>query len=60
MRAFDCVCDRHLEAADDEKLLDIAQAHVRQDHPEMQLVPNRSTNSSRRSPTTMSQISGQG
>jgi Protein of unknown function (DUF1059) len=37
MRAFDCVCDRHLEAADDEKLLDIAQAHVRQDHPEMQL-----------------------
>jgi hypothetical protein len=37
MRALDCDCGRHLEAADDEKLLDITQAHVRQDHPEMHL-----------------------
>jgi hypothetical protein len=37
MRALDCDCGRHLEAADDEKLFDKAQAHVSRDHPEIQL-----------------------
>jgi hypothetical protein len=37
MRALDCDCGQHLEAADDEKLLDIAQAHVSREHPEMHL-----------------------
>ena len=38
MRALDCDCDRHLEAADDQKLLDKVQEHVSRDHsPEMQL-----------------------
>ena len=37
MRALDCDCGRHLEAANDQKLFDKAQAHVSRDHPEMQL-----------------------
>ncbi len=37
MRALDCDCDRHLEAANDQKLFDKVQAHVSRDHPEMQL-----------------------
>ncbi len=38
MRALDCDCDRHLEAADDQKLFDKVQEHVSRDHPpEMQL-----------------------
>ena len=37
MRALDCDCGRHLEAADDEKLFDKAKEHVTRDYPEMQL-----------------------
>ena len=37
MRALDCDCGQHLEAANDEKLLDKAKEHVNRDHPEMQL-----------------------
>src|ERR687896_253499 len=38
MRALDCDCGRHLEAADDQKLFDKVQEHVSRDHhPEMQL-----------------------
>ncbi|MGH3090633.1 MAG: DUF1059 domain-containing protein [Rubrobacteraceae bacterium] len=37
MRALDCECGRHLEAADDEKLFEQAREHVDRDHPEMQL-----------------------
>ena len=38
MRALDCDCDRHLEAADDQKLFDKVQEHVSRDHhPEMHL-----------------------
>ena len=37
MRALDCDCGRHLEAANDQKLFDKVQAHVNRDHPEMQL-----------------------
>jgi predicted small metal-binding protein len=37
MRALDCDCGQHLEAADDEKLFDKAKEHVNRDHPEMQL-----------------------
>ncbi len=37
MRALDCDCGRHLEAANDQKLFDKARAHVSRDHPEMQL-----------------------
>ena len=37
MRALDCDCGQHLEAANDEKLFDEAQEHVNRDHPEMQL-----------------------
>ncbi len=41
MRALDCDCGRHLEAADDEKLFDKAKEHVNRDHPEMQLGDER-------------------
>ncbi len=34
MRALDCDCGRHLEAADDQKLFDEVQKHVNRDHPE--------------------------
>jgi hypothetical protein len=37
MRALDCDCGQHLEAANDQKLFDEAQKHVNRDHPEMQL-----------------------
>ncbi len=37
MRALDCDCGRHLEAADDQKLFDKVQEHVSRDHPEVQL-----------------------
>jgi hypothetical protein len=37
MRALDCDCGRHLEAADDQKLFDKAKEHVNRDHPEMRL-----------------------
>lgn len=37
MRALDCSCGRHLEAADDEELFQQARQHVDRDHPEMGL-----------------------
>ena len=37
MRALDCDCGQHLEAANDEELLDEARDHVNQAHPDMQL-----------------------
>ncbi len=37
MRAIDCDCGHHMEAANDEELFTKARAHVDQDHPEMQL-----------------------
>jgi predicted small metal-binding protein len=37
MRALDCDCGQHLEAANDEKLFNKAKEHVSRDHPEMQL-----------------------
>lgn len=37
MRALDCACGQHLEAADDEQLFAQARAHVDQEHPEMGL-----------------------
>ncbi|TCJ20276.1 DUF1059 domain-containing protein [Rubrobacter taiwanensis] len=37
MRAMDCECGRHLEAPDDEALVEQARRHVDEDHPEMHL-----------------------
>jgi predicted small metal-binding protein len=37
MRALDCQCGKHLEAADDRELLERAREHVTRDHPEMGL-----------------------
>ena len=37
MRALDCECGQHLEAADDQVLFDRAREHVDRDHPEMGL-----------------------
>jgi predicted small metal-binding protein len=37
MRALDCDCGQHLEAASAEELFDKAREHVNRDHPEMQL-----------------------
>ena len=37
MRALDCDCGQHLEADDDEGLLQKARAHVDQVHPDMDL-----------------------
>ena len=37
MRALDCDCGQHLEAANDEELFERAREHVDRDHPEMQL-----------------------
>ncbi len=37
MRALDCDCGQHLEAANDEELSDKARDHVNRDHPNMQL-----------------------
>jgi hypothetical protein len=36
MRAIDCPCGHHLEAADDDGLFRLAREHVDRDHPEMQ------------------------
>ena len=36
MRALECPCGHHLEAADDEELFRVAREHVDRDHPEMQ------------------------
>jgi predicted small metal-binding protein len=36
MRAIDCPCGHHLEAADDDELFRLAREHVDRDHPEMQ------------------------
>ena len=35
MRALDCECGRHLEAANDEELFERAREHVDRDHPDM-------------------------
>ncbi len=37
MRALDCDCGQHLEAANDEELFEKAQEHINRDHPDMQL-----------------------
>jgi hypothetical protein len=37
MRALDCECGQHIEAANDEKLFERAREHVDRDQPEMQL-----------------------
>jgi hypothetical protein len=37
MRALDCDCGQHLEAADDQELFDKAKEHLIRDHPEMRL-----------------------
>jgi predicted small metal-binding protein len=34
MRALDCECGQHLEAADDAELFERAREHVDRDHPE--------------------------
>ena len=36
MRAIECPCGHHLEAADDEELFSLAREHVDREHPEMQ------------------------
>jgi predicted small metal-binding protein len=36
MRAVECPCGHHLEAADDEELFRVAREHVDRNHPEMQ------------------------
>jgi predicted small metal-binding protein len=36
MRAIDCPCGHHFEAADDRELFRICREHVDRDHPEMQ------------------------
>ncbi len=41
MRAIDCDCGHHMEAANDDELFTKARAHVDQDHPEMQLTDER-------------------
>ena len=41
MRALDCDCGQHLEAADDQKLYDEAQKHMDRDHSEMRLSAER-------------------
>jgi hypothetical protein len=37
MRALDCACGEHLEAADDEAMAQAVRGHVEQAHPDMQL-----------------------
>jgi len=37
MRALDCDCGQHLEAANDEELFERAREHVDRDHPDMGL-----------------------
>ena len=36
MRAIDCPCGHHFEAADDQELFRLCREHVDRDHPEMQ------------------------
>jgi predicted small metal-binding protein len=36
MRAIDCPCGHHFEAADDEELFRACREHVASDHPEME------------------------
>jgi predicted small metal-binding protein len=36
MRAVDCTCGHHFEAADDDELFRLCREHVDADHPEMQ------------------------
>jgi hypothetical protein len=36
MRAIECPCGHHFEAADDEELFRLCREHVDADHPEMQ------------------------
>jgi predicted small metal-binding protein len=36
MRAIECPCGHHLEAADDAELFRLAREHVDRDHPELQ------------------------
>ncbi len=35
MRAIECPCGHHVEAADDEELFRLCREHVDRDHPEM-------------------------
>ena len=35
MRAMDCECGHHLEAEDDEALVEAGRAHVAEVHPDM-------------------------
>jgi predicted small metal-binding protein len=36
MRAIDCPCGHHLEAADDDALFQAAREHIESDHPDME------------------------
>jgi predicted small metal-binding protein len=36
MRAIDCPCGHHLEAADNEELIRLARRHVEEHHPDME------------------------
>lgn len=36
MRAIDCPCGHHFEAASDEDLFELCRAHIDSDHPEME------------------------
>ena len=36
MRAIDCPCGHHFEAADDEELFRLCREHVERDHPELE------------------------
>jgi hypothetical protein len=36
MRAIDCPCGHHFEAADDEDLFTLCRGHIDRDHPEME------------------------
>jgi predicted small metal-binding protein len=36
MRAIDCPCGHHLEAADDAELLRLCREHIAEYHPDMQ------------------------
>jgi hypothetical protein len=36
MRAIDCPCAHHFEAADDQQLFRLCREHIDRDHPEME------------------------
>jgi hypothetical protein len=36
MRAIDCPCGHHLEAADDAELVRLAREHIAEHHPDME------------------------